>query len=495
MTLRIRHKVILPALAVIVVLLALVAYSFIAIKQINARTDRLKDYDFPGTLATRQISKRLSDVIDFGKIASVSTDPGLAGQFETFKKELDREVDGLLAADPAGPEPAGHQLRQALNRLYETLPRYPEEPLATDAAVAEARDRLARLERHYTERVQDHIARVNRVGNSAARLTLYALLAGLLFAAIVWAAILFSLSRPLSELVAGTERVAKGRFDEPIPVFAQDELGTLSIAFNRMASSLEALDRMKAEFVAAASHELKTPLACVKGFASLLRSGSRGPLTDAQRATLFQIEEQADQMAGFVTQLLDLSRLRAGRLTLNRRSLPAEAFLSSVARGFEGVAERRKIRYQIRLLPGLPARLHVDPDRLRDVVYNLLGNAFKFTPEGGEVRIEAEAEGGWLRVAVSDTGPGIPQEDLPFIFEKYFRGAPADEGQSSEGAGLGLAISRGIVETHGGRIWVEKASDGGSRFVFRIPVEPNGDAHREAANGAVKRGDLPVAKE
>ncbi len=470
MTLRIRHKVILPALAVLVVLLALAGYSFFSIHQINLRTDRLKEYDFPDTLVTRKLSSLFRDVIDLGKATAVSKDPRLLEQYNTFRAELDRVLNQLIEREPAGPERVHQQFRRAMARLYETVPRYQEAPDDLLAASKEAQERLDKLEQYYTDRVRDHIDRVNKLGNSAANLTLYALVAGLLVSLVVWFAILLSLGRPLRELVAGTERVAQGRFEEPIPILAHDELGTLSRAFNRMAASLSELDRMKAEFVATASHELKTPLACIKGFSSLLRSGSRGPLTDNQRATLAQIEEQVDQMTRFVSQLLDLSRLRAGRVTMNLRSLPAQAFLASSARGFEGVAEKKGIRYVIRIAPDLPGRIQADPDRLGEVVYNLLGNAFKFTEPGGEVCFEAGADCEWVRVAVSDTGPGIAQEDLPFIFEKYFRGAESDGGRDNEGAGLGLAISRGIVEKHGGRIWVERREERGSRFVFRIPA-------------------------
>ena len=122
----------------------------------------------------------------------------------------------------------------------------------------------------------------------------------------------------------------------------------------------------------------------------------------------------------------------------------------------------------------MPPRIQVDPDRMREVVYNLLGNAFKFTPTGGTVVFEAVEESGSVRVCVSDTGPGIAQEDLPFIFEKYFKGTEAEGPSRNEGAGLGLAISRGIVEKHGGRIWVESGEGRGSKFIFRIPVAVTG---------------------
>jgi len=487
MTLRIRHKVILPALAIIVVLLAPAAYSVYSIYQINIQAQHLLQYDFPGTLTTRRISSLLDDVIRLGQVAAVSADAPArqAEYFEEARKrrdELDYELRLLVRREPAGPERVHRHLGQALDTLYASLLETGDEAeTGKQLAIEAARARLDELKDYYAGRVQNRIDEVVSIGSFAARFTLYALLAGLIVSLVVWVAILLSLGRPLKDLVAGTERVARGRFDEPIPVRGKDELGTLSDAFNRMAESLSELDRMKAEFVATASHELKTPLTCIRGFASLLRSGSRGPLTEQQRATLGQIEEQVDQVSSFVSQLLDLSRLRAGRVQMKMRSLPAEAFFSSVARGFEGVAERRGIRFHVGLSRELPPRIEADPDRLREVVYNLLGNAFKFTESGGEVTFSAEPDEGCVRVTVSDTGPGIPQEDLPFIFEKYFRGPDSNGAREHEGAGLGLAISRGIVEKHGGRIWVENRPERGTSFIFRIPCPAQDEVRREAA--------------
>src|SRR5262249_37328117 len=152
----------------------------------------------------------------------------------------------------------------------------------------------------------------------------------------------------------------------------------------------------------------------------------------------------------------------------------------------------RGIRYEVRISRELPARLHADPDRIREVVYNLLGNAFKFTPEGGVVGLDVEGDADWIHVIVSDNGPGISREDLPFIFEKYYRGSDKRSVRENEGAGLGLAISRGIVEKHGGRIWAETNPGQGSQFVFRIPT---GGASGSSPEG--KRAEMPklAAKE
>ncbi|MFQ5700469.1 MAG: ATP-binding protein [Acidobacteriota bacterium] len=475
MTLRIRHKVILPALAVILVLLAPAAYSVYSIHQINSRARDLSESEFPGTLAAARMRNLLDDVILYGRLVATTPEPSeYLQQFQKVRRQFDTELRQIEQLDSKGPQEVHFELERAMARLYAVQMRRGEDPERLTEAEKNAARNLASLQEYYTERVRRRIADVAGIGNFAARFTLSALVASLILSSIVWIVILLSLGRPLRELVAGTERVARGRFDEPIPVRGRDELGLLSEAFNRMAASLSELDRMKAEFVATASHELKTPLTCIKGFASLLRSGSRGPLTGEQDMILTHLEEQVDQMADFVSQLLDLSRLRAGRVTMNFRALRTASFFSSVARGFEGVAHRKGIKYEVHIGPDLPERIWADPDRLREVVNNLLGNALKFTDPGGQVGLTVEAESGWIRVTVLDTGRGIPQEDLPFIFERYYRVSKDDGDQQRQGAGLGLAISRGIVEKHGGRIWVENREEAGTRFIFRIPDTAHG---------------------
>lgn len=488
MALRIRHKVILPALAIILVLLAPALYSVFSIYEINKHTRDLSRTDFPGRLAAGRMRNLFDDIDLYGTLAANMADPQeYLPKFNELRSRFEAELVGLERQDPNGPTGLHVKLEKAMSRLYAAQLLHGNDPEILAEAEQEARSLLTDLQIHYTERVQKRIAEIARIGNNSAKLILWALVAALVVSSIVWLVILLSLSRPLRELVKGTERIAKGRFDEPILVRGQDELGMLSEAFNQMASSLNELDRMKAEFVATASHELKTPLTCIKGFASLLQSGSRGPLTPEQRGILNQLQEQVDQMTNFVSQLLDLSRLRAGRITMNMRPLPAAPFFSSVARGFEGVAERKGIRYEIKVAEDLPERILADPDRLREVVNNLLGNAFKFTGTSGRVGFAAEAEDpGWLRVTVSDTGPGIPGEEIPFIFDRYYRGSDRNNGDREDsGAGLGLAISRGIVENHGGSIWVESRDGLGARFAFRIP-----DAATAARNSRSERKQL-----
>jgi len=492
MALRIRHKVLLPALAIILVLLAPAAYSLWSIYQVKAHANLLSQNDFPARLTAGRMRNLFDDIDLYGTLAANMADPGeYLPKFNELRSKFEAEMAGLQHVDPDGPGVLHDDLEKAMSRLYAAQLLHGNDPEILAEAEKDARRLLGELQQHYTERVRNRISLLSGIGNFAAEFTLYALVAAIAVSGVVWVVILLSLSRPLRELVAGTERVARGRFDEPIPVRGEDELGKLSEAFNRMAASLNELDRMKAEFVATASHELKTPMTCIKGFASLLESGSKGPLSPGQRTILAQLQEQVDQMTAFVSQLLDLSRLRAGRVTMNMRTLPTGPFFSSVARGFEGVAERRNITYDIAVEENLPERIWADPDRLREVVNNLLGNAFKFTGSGGRVGFRAERDGGgWIQVVVSDTGPGIREEEIPFIFDRYYRGSDGegrgDAERQETGAGLGLAISRGIVEKHGGTIWVERQEGPGARFVFRIPdaataTRPRGRQRRQLA--------------
>ncbi len=483
MTLRIRHKVILPALAIIVVLMVPATYSFISISNMKDKARDLNQYGLPSNTLIREMRSLLQEATLHARLAAYNRDqPEFLEKFTSVRPKLDESLDRLIDLNRGGPDPIHERFRESVAELDSVTRSGTLEQVESVAEVAAGR--LAVLATLNAESIGKTVEDIRSIGDLAARITLWSLVAALAVSLIVWAAILLSLGRPLRELVEGTERIAKGHFDEPIPVMGADELGTLSDAFNRMAESLGELDRMKAEFVATASHELKTPLTCIKGFAELLRSGAGGQLTSHQRATLMQIDEQVDQMTRFVTQLLDLSRLRAGRAQLKFRLLPAGAFFSSAARGFEGVARKKGIHYVMRIADNLPPRMRADPDRLGEVLYNLLGNAFKFTPSGGEVRFESDADSDWIRVSVADTGPGIAQEDIPFIFERYYKGTETDDSRGSEGVGLGLAISRGIVEKHGGRIWVESREERGSRFVFRIPSSKPDRADQETPRSA-----------
>ncbi len=230
------------------------------------------------------------------------------------------------------------------------------------------------------------------------------------------------------------------------------------------------LDDAKNNLVGTVSHELKSPLTSLRMAVYLLLEKNVGELSAAQRELLETARDDADRLLRILNDLLDLARLESGVAQLNRTEVPAASLLEDMAREVRGFAASKGVRIEVRPVPE-PAVVSVDRDRIRHVFINLLSNAVKYSPEGGVVTLRAEpADSGFVRFGVRDRGPGIPQESLGLIFEKFYR-LP---GQENTGAGLGLAIAREIVLAHGGTIACSSRLGSGSDFHFLLPAAASG---------------------
>lgn len=223
-------------------------------------------------------------------------------------------------------------------------------------------------------------------------------------------------------------------------------------------------DRLKAEFIAAVSHELKTPLASILGFSELLLNDKYTP--SELKGFLENIQHSSLRLKDMVNNLLDTSRLEAGRFSINKQPVDLQATLAQTARSFAGVAKLSQIQFiwQLERLPIIEA----DPERISQVVGNLLSNAFKFCPRQGSIWLRARAHGGVL-IEVEDTGPGIPLEEQGQLFQRYSRTKSA-VARGIVGTGLGLYISKAIVEAHQGRIWVDSLEGRGAKFSVWLPL-------------------------
>lgn len=239
----------------------------------------------------------------------------------------------------------------------------------------------------------------------------------------------------------------------------------LALVLFRDVSAEKEAERLKGEFLASVSHELKTPLTAILGFTELLLGGEHSP--DELRSFLNNIHYSTQRLADRVNNLLDTSRLEAGRFEITRRSTDLKGVLEEVASSFGGVAQLAKIRLVKELNP-LPT-LQADPERLAQVVGNLLSNAFKFCPPGGTVWLRAGGEGGGVLLEVEDTGPGIPASEQSRLFNRYARTESAQK-RGVSGTGLGLYISKAIVGAHGGRIGLASEAGGGAKFCVWLPV-------------------------
>ena len=232
---------------------------------------------------------------------------------------------------------------------------------------------------------------------------------------------------------------------------------------------LEEADRHKSQFLANMSHELRTPMNAIIGFSEILLD-STFQVSDEERAQfLTDILNSGKHLLNLINEVLDLSKIEAGRMELRIEPAALSDVLDAVQSTMRPLAAKKAIDFQVESGPHIGS-LPMDAARIKQVLLNLVGNAVKFTPEGGRVQVRAIAEDGSVRVEVCDTGPGIPAEDHERIFLEFQQAQTARSAGKPEGTGLGLALAKKFVEMHGGRIWVESEVGRGSTFAFTLPV-------------------------
>ena len=237
----------------------------------------------------------------------------------------------------------------------------------------------------------------------------------------------------------------------------------------RFERRLKELDRMKSDFVSNVSHELRTPLTAIKGSVDNMLDGITGNLNEKQSRYLVRIKSNADRLGRLINDILDLSRIEAGRIDLRPAYLPMASLAKEVAEVLRTVAAEKLISLEVAAAEE-NTRVWADRDKVTQVLMNLIGNALKFTPSYGKVTVGIKsADPEWVQISIADTGPGIASEDANKIFDKFYQAAQPNK-QKTRGTGLGLTISKALVEMHGGSIWVESGPGNGSNFCFTLPA-------------------------
>jgi signal transduction histidine kinase len=335
-------------------------------------------------------------------------------------------------------------------------------PRAARAAILAQQDKRQQLRGEIDDKTRD-----------TALLVGAGLIAGLTGAALLFSGLISSMRRPLEELVEASGRLAAGNLETRVKVGGLSETAALGNAFNEMAAELQRragerdeLETMKDEFVLTASHELRSPLTSVQGFAELLML-ERDKLSPAQADTVEIILDNTRHLVRLLNDLLDLARSDAGRLTIKPQPTDVDSLVEDAARTMRSQTEGKGQSLQVAIESGLP-RINVDRDRIRQVLVNLLTNAHEYCPEGAAISLKAERRDAEVELAVSDNGPGMAEDQLEHIFERFTRG-DAGLTQHVGGTGLGLAISKSLVELHGGRIEAASALGHGSTFCVRLP--------------------------
>jgi two-component system sensor histidine kinase BaeS len=361
--------------------------------------------------------------------------------------------------------------------------------IAEGTGGAGARARVSAEEAH-REELQSRISGDTR---DTALLVAAGLIAGLTGALLLFSGLIASMRRPLERLVDAAGRLAAGDRSARVEVGGLSETATLGRAFNEMAAELELeasqrdrLDRLKDEFVLTASHELRSPLTSVQGFAELLML-ERDKLTSRQVETVAVILDNSRHLVRLLNDLLDLARSDAGRLAIRPTATELGPLIEDAVRLMRGQTDASHQALSAEIEPVLPP-VQAEPDRIRQVLVNLLTNAHEYSPEGASIEVSARVAGAEVVIAVKDDGPGIPRDQLEHIFERFVRG-DAGLTQRVGGTGLGLAISKSLVELHGGRLAVDSTVGRGSTFSFGLPLEaPTRAAGNGAASGRAPAG-------
>ena len=274
------------------------------------------------------------------------------------------------------------------------------------------------------------------------------------------------LTLPLRRIAEAARKFGAGDFSTRVPVEGEDEVAQLAVTFNNMAANLEAIDSSRSNFMGNIAHELRTPMTSVKGFVDGMLDGTIPP--ELYNHYLGVVSQEVGRLTRLIQNMLDISKLEAGEYQVNARSYDVWESITGAALAAEQRIESGKI--QIQGLVPERTMVYADPDLVHQVVYNLLDNAIKFTPEEGIIRFGVTRSGGQVTVSIWNTGPGIAPEALPFVFDRFFK-EDRSRGLNTRGSGLGLHICKVLVNLSGGKIWVESQEGEWCRFSFTLPAE------------------------
>jgi len=275
-----------------------------------------------------------------------------------------------------------------------------------------------------------------------------------------------SISREIKQLIEGTKIVGRGNLSFRFARKNKDEFGQLASSFNKMTEQLQGLDQAKDEFLALASHELRTPMTAIKGLISMIMQGDYGVLPEKLKRPLINISTSTERQIHLINDLLNVSRLQTGKVDVTLTDFSIGIVMREIIESLRPLAEQKKIKLTVTVAPKVT--IHADSNWVKQILNNLIGNALKFTDKG-KVAISYKIEPDRLLIMVTDTGIGIEENDQRKLFRK-FQQLSSDTSGKPTGSGLGLYISREIARNMGGDVWVEKSTLGqGSSFIFAIP--------------------------
>lgn len=295
------------------------------------------------------------------------------------------------------------------------------------------------------------------------RILLYGALIGAVIALLLGVILSRTLTRPIRELTQATHAISEGDLSQQVPVRTNDELGKLAKAFNKMSAELSRSVNARRQMTADIAHELRTPLSLILGHAEAVHDGVLQPTKENFEI----IREEAARLEHLVDDLRTLSLADAGELSMTMQIIEPERLLQDVASLYQYQTQRKNITLDLDIASPLP-HIEVDPGRMTQVLTNILDNALHHTPEGGRIVLSAKQGGDQVELAVQDSGPGLPPEDIERIFERFYRADPSRQREDG-GSGLGLAIAKSILQAHGGQVSAGSEAGKGLRIIITLP--------------------------
>ena len=273
-----------------------------------------------------------------------------------------------------------------------------------------------------------------------------------------------SILRPVEELTAAARTLEKGDLSQRVVVRSRDEIGQLAHAFNAMADGISQQEQLRRNMVNDVAHELRTPIANVRGYLEAMRDG----VVEPTPAVINSLHEEAMLLTRLLDDLQDLAQAEAGQLSLQREPTPVEDVMQRSVRQLRVRAQDKDLNITCQTPADLPL-VDIDGERIGQVLRNLLSNAINYTPPGGRIAVSARGENRHVAISVSDTGPGISPEYLPFIFDRFYR-VDSSRTRATGGSGLGLAIAKQLIEAHGGEMLAQSTPGQGTTITFTLPI-------------------------
>ncbi|WP_291583659.1 sensor histidine kinase [Clostridium sp. UBA6640] len=315
------------------------------------------------------------------------------------------------------------------------------------------------------------IASTAEVDKTVAKASEYALLVGIfviIVSSIVSLFISNSITKPLKKISYGAEKMAAGDFSEKIPKFFDDELGKLADTLNYMSDEIMKNEKLKNEFIASVSHELRTPLTSIKGWSIVLKASDFQDEEEIKEG-LDIIEQEVDRLTHLVEDLLDFSKLLSGKITLKKENINLMALILALSKQLTPRAKNKNLTLKTNVDENLP-NIIVDKNRIKQVLINILDNAIKFTPAGGEITFNANIIENNIIISIKDTGIGISQDEIPKVKEKFYKGK-----NSNSSNGIGLSVCDEIIQMHNGSLDIKSKLGEGTKVIIALPLQIDND--------------------